>query len=90
MPELGQGLPLWSFVVAPAHIAGRQAAVAQLVEHRLPKPNVEGSNPFCRSNLRRIKPVSSYTQAYHAGNALPPPRFSASPRLQMPQISLLA
>jgi hypothetical protein len=30
-----------------------QAAVAQLVEHRLPKPNVAGPNPVCRSSERR-------------------------------------
>ena len=29
----------------------KDASVAQLVEHHLAKVNVEGSNPFARSNL---------------------------------------
>ena len=29
---------------------GHYAAIAQLVEHQLPKLRAEGSNPFCRSN----------------------------------------
>ena len=66
-------VPLWPLIDVPARMAGRQAAVAQLVEHRLPKPNVEGPNPFCRSNLRRIAWVLSYTQAYHAGDTLSKP-----------------
>ena len=29
-----------------------------MVEHRLPKPGVEGSNPFSRSNIKRRTIVS--------------------------------
>lgn len=39
------------------------AAVAQVVEHRLPKPVVEGSSPFCRflggsAKESHLRPIS--------------------------------
>ena len=46
----------------------RDAAVAQLVEHQLPKLRVAGSNPVCRStsqtgiNLSRVMPVRRFGQ----------------------------
>lgn len=36
------------------------AVVAQLVEHRLPKPRVTGSSPACRSNDCTIGPQRIY------------------------------
>ena len=38
------------------------AAIAQLVEHRLPKPRVAGSSPVCRSVLTIIGDLESLTE----------------------------
>ena len=42
--------------------AGKKAGIAQLVEHRLPKPRVAGSIPVARSNKSKelAKQVSSF------------------------------